>query len=77
MALRRFDFKCTNEHVDEYWVDHDVTTTQCRHCTAEATRLISVPNISLDPLSGDFYGASRKWEKQREQKIKLERKANS
>jgi hypothetical protein len=31
----------------------------------------------LDPLSGDFMGATRQWEKNRAQKLQQERKANS
>ena len=77
MAIRRFDFTCSEGHTNEYWVDHDVTTTQCSECGAVATRQISLPSIKLDPFSGDFFGASRKWEKDREQKLKQERRANS
>jgi hypothetical protein len=77
MAIRRFDFTCSEGHTNEYWVDHDVTTTQCSECEAVATRQISLPSFKLDPFSGDFYGASRKWEKDREQKLKQERRANS
>lgn len=74
--IRRFDFRCDNNHTDEYWVDHTVTTTQCNHCDSRAERLISTPSLGLDPLSGDFYGATRKWHKNREQKLKQERKQN-
>jgi hypothetical protein len=77
MAIRRFDFTCTNGHTNEYWVNHDVTTTQCSECKAEAVRQISLPAFDLDPFSGDFYGASRQWEKRREQKLQQERRANS
>lgn len=74
--IRRFDFKCDNNHVDEYWVNHDVTSTQCNQCDLMAARQISTPQVSLDPLSGDFYGATRKWHKHREQKLQQERKQN-
>jgi len=75
--IRRYDFKCPNEHVEEQWVDHNVTTSPCPLCSSEATRLISAPIAKLDPLSGDFAGATMKWAKQRAQKIEQERKATS
>jgi len=42
-----------------------------------AKKLISPVRTKLDPISGDFMGATRKWERNREQKLKQERKANS
>lgn len=75
--IRRYDFKCENEHVEEKWVDHSVTTSQCSICGSQSKRLISAPLAKLDPLSGDFTGATIKWAKQRAQKIEQERKANS
>jgi hypothetical protein len=41
-----------------------------------AQRIISPVRCSLDHISGEFPGATMKWAKQRQQKIKLERKAN-
>lgn len=74
--IRRFDFRCNNDHTAEYFVRHDVKTTPCSTCGEPAERLISTPSLGLDPLSGDFYGATRKWHKNREQKLKQERKQN-
>jgi len=74
--IRRFDFRCDNNHVDEHWVNHDVTTVQCNQCDNKAERLISTPTIGLDPISGDFYGATQKWHKNRAEKLKQERKQN-
>ena len=39
--------------------------------------MISPVRSKLDPISGDFLGATVKWMKNREQKLKQERKANS
>lgn len=75
--IRRYDFKCTNEHIEEQWVDHTVTTSPCPSCGSEAVRLISAPLPVLDPISGDFSGATIKWAKQRQKKMERERRANS
>jgi hypothetical protein len=75
--IRRYDFKCDNEHTDEYWVDHTVETTPCSVCGEPAARLIATPTVSLDPISGDFAGATIKWARQREKQIAKERRANS
>lgn len=75
--IRRYDFRCKNGHTDEYWVNHTVKTTPCSVCGEEAKRLIATPSVSLDPLSGDFAGATIKWAKQREKQIAKERRDNS
>ena len=72
-----FDFRCSDNHVTEALVASDETEHTCGLCNKIATRIISPVRCSLDPISGDFVGATMKWAKQREQKIKLERKANS
>lgn len=43
--------------------EHEVT---CRECGSIATRLISAPRAKLDPISGDFPGATLRWERQHE-----------
>jgi hypothetical protein len=72
-----FDFRCPDNHVTEALVASDETEHTCGLCNKIATRIISPVRCSLDPICGDFVGATMKWAKQREQKIKLERKANS
>tara|TARA_B110000858_G_C17596632_1_gene378115 strand:+ start:611 stop:742 length:132 start_codon:yes stop_codon:yes gene_type:complete len=42
-----------------------------------ASRIISPVRSLLDPISGDFAGATMKWARDREKKIQKERKANS
>jgi hypothetical protein len=37
-------------------------------------RIISAPTVVLDPISGAFPGATMKWARDRQQKIKKERK---
>ena len=46
---------------------------QCQ-CGGECKKVIlQAPVISLDPISGDFVGATDKWIKHREQKMKKEK----
>lgn len=72
-----FDFECENGHVNERMADSDCTHMPCLDCKSMAKKLISPVRSKLDPISGDFMGATRKWERNREQKLKQERKANS
>lgn len=74
---RRYDFRCSNNHVTEHWVEMSERTAQCPECGETANRLISAPRSMLDPTTGDFAGATLKWEKQRAQKLQQERRANS
>jgi hypothetical protein len=71
-----FDFRCPDNHVTEALVSSDETEHQCGLCNKMAQRIISPVRCSLDHISGEFPGATMKWAKQRQQKIKLERKAN-
>jgi hypothetical protein len=74
--LRRlFEFKCEDGHISEQLANDDVYTSTCRECDKPATRLISAVRVNLDPISGDFPKATNKWVKNREQRMKLERKA--
>ena len=48
--------------------------TECPVCTGDCTKVIlRACTISLDPISGDFVGATDKWMKHREQQMKKER----
>ena len=77
MALRLYDFKCPNDHVNERVVKEDTTDIGCLDCDQMAHKIISAVKIGLDPISGESWKATRKWTKNREQKIQQERKANS
>jgi hypothetical protein len=74
--LKRFDFRCDNNHITELWVDADQQPT-CPECDSPMTKLLSAPTVSLDPISGSFPGATMKWAKDRAKKVQKERKANS
>ena len=59
------------------WLILIVHTCHVLDCDKIARRIVSAVRSKLDPISGDFMGATRQWEKNREQKLQQERKANS
>jgi hypothetical protein len=71
-----FDFKCDKDHVTEKLVSSDVTEVTCPECDGVALRQISAVRSKLDHISGDFPGATMRWARQREEKIKHERKTS-
>ena len=46
----------------------------CPKCGNASHMKIGAPNIGLDPISGDFPGATAKWERNRKQKMAQEAK---
>jgi len=72
-----YEFMCDVGHIQERYIDSTVTAVFCECCEGTAERIVSAVRCKLDPISGDFMGATRKWEKNREQKLQQERKANS
>jgi len=63
--LKVFDFKCSNGHIFESFVDGSVTTSRCG-CGANATKIISATQCILDGASGDFPGQHMKWVREHE-----------
>ena len=51
--IKVFDFRCTNGHVFEDFVDSTVTTTRCA-CGANATKIVSATPCILDGSTADF-----------------------
>jgi len=76
MARRMFEFKCDEQHLQVKLVSDEVTKLTCKDCGKEALRIISAPRIALEPFSGTFSGATAKWERNRAEKMKQERKRN-
>jgi len=60
-----FDFKCSNGHIFEDFVDGNVTTSRCG-CGANAKKIISATQCILDGASGDFPGQHMKWVREHE-----------
>lgn len=77
MARRMYDFKCEQNHQMESFVDETVKEVACDVCDGVATRIISTPTISLDPVSGLYPSATTKWAKMRAEKLALEKKTKA
>jgi len=76
MARRLFEFRCEAGHLQERLVSDEVTKLPCEVCGKDAVRQISAPRINLEPYSGNYIGATAKWERNRAEKMKQERKRN-
>lgn len=63
--IKVFDFKCTNGHVFESFVDASVTASRCG-CGADAKKIMSATQCILDGASGDFPGQHMKWVREHE-----------
>ena len=64
--IKVYDFKCTNGHYFEEFVDADATTSRFG-CGANATRVVSATPCVLEGASGDFPGRHMKWVREHEQ----------
>ena len=69
------DFECPEGHRFERFIDSESKETRC-DCGLMATKVLSAPRVYLDPISGDFPGATMKWARQRQEQIKAERKSS-
>lgn len=58
--IKVFDFRCTNGHTFEAFVEAGITSSRCG-CGANATKIVSATNHILDGASGDFPGRHMKW----------------
>lgn len=58
--IKVFDFRCTNGHLFEDFVDSSVTVSRCG-CGANATKVMSATKCVLEGYSGDFPGRHMKW----------------
>ena len=72
---RLYDFECPDGHKFEQFSDTSSRSVPCRFCGKVATRIVSYAGPMLDPISGHFPSATRKWALNRQQKIKAERRA--
>ena len=75
MARRMYDFKCSQEHITEGFVDYETTAILCE-CGEEAKRIISPVRVSLDGTDPIYTGAYDRWARIREEKTKQEAKRN-
>lgn len=67
------EFRCQECGIkQEQYVDTMTKSILCQECGGHATSVISAVTSLLEGVSGDFPGASFKWNKKREQKMKQE-----
>ena len=72
------DFRCSQGHFSEYFVDNNASSVDCLECGSLATKVRSVPNFQLPGNdAAGFPTAHAKWEKKREQKIAQELKSEN
>lgn len=72
---RMFDYKCPLGHKFEAFVEvEDKTKLPCNTCGKASSRILSYGGPVLDPISGDFPSATRRWALNRQIKIKQERR---
>jgi hypothetical protein len=65
-----FDFRCQQcKELEEHWVTSSTHQVRCK-CGGTANRVVSGTMPNLDPLSGDFPGATLKWARHHEQAAK-------
>ena len=76
MARRMYDFKCSEEHITEGFVDYETTTISCS-CGNVANRIISPVRVSLDGTDPTYVAAYDRWAKRHEDKQKQEAKQNA
>ena len=72
------DYLCTEcGYMTEELLDNSIRSISCRKCKGVANKVRSVPNFSLEGVTGAFPTAQDKWVKSREQKLAQERKADN
>jgi putative FmdB family regulatory protein len=69
-----YDFKCEAGHTSERFVSSDTKEVDCNECGLPAVKQLSSFGTWTEKRDGT---TSDNWVKKREQKIALERKANS
>ena len=60
-----YDFRCSNGHITEEFVESTVTTSRCG-CGANSTRMVSAPSFHLNGADASWPGAHMKWVKEHE-----------
>lgn len=72
--MRVFDYRCSNGHINEVFVNDINQHVPCSTCGATTERLVSIPSVKLEGITGAFPGAYLKWENKRKEKMAQERK---
>jgi len=56
-----YEYLCENGHHFETWNSVGERKTATCTCGATAHKVLTAPTFHLDPVSGDFPSATRKW----------------
>ena len=68
------DFLCPSGHEQENLVEQGISVVECNVCGAWATKVRSVPNFTLEGVTGDYPSAADRWVKDRALRLKQEEK---
>lgn len=61
------DYKCSNGHVREHYLDAEVETTLCS-CGAAAYKVMAAPKALLNGTDSGFPGANMRWVREHERR---------
>ena len=71
--LKILDYQCNHcGYQSETYAGNDPSPL-CQECGGDTRYIISGTSFTLEGVTGDFPGASFKWEKKRDQKMEYER----
>ena len=70
--LRDFECPSCGKHTERF-VDTDQLEVEC-DCGALAKRVIGMPRVSLEGITGDFPGAHDRWARIREENARIKAK---
>lgn len=73
---RFYEFQCPDDGVFEEYTEY-TKQYACPKCGKLADKIISTPRISLEGVTGDFPGATMKFDRIHRQKLAQERKLDS
>jgi hypothetical protein len=72
--IRVFDFRCEAGHVTEHFIHAETLVVNCKQCGKIAHRMIPAPRSNLEGITGHFPGAADKWVRNRNQKMREEKR---
>jgi hypothetical protein len=74
---RIYEFRCSDGHTTEKYIDYETVEIQCQVCEKTASRIISPVRVSLDGTDPVYVSAYDRWAKRHEDKQKQEAKQNA
>ena len=67
---------CPNRHHTEVYTSYQnrLNSVPCEECGAIADLVLTAPSVQLETASGDFPGATAKWERDYQKRLNQEKK---